>query len=43
VTSYCDWTGVAPAMKARVRWPVDRDDRLERSLANLDRILTAES
>ncbi len=40
VTSYCDWSGVVPAVRARMRWPVVPVDRLERSLANLDTILS---
>jgi ribosomal protein S18 acetylase RimI-like enzyme len=40
VTSYCDWSGVAPAMRARMRWPVVPVDRLERSLLNLEALVT---
>jgi len=40
VTSYCDWSAVPPASKSRIRWPVVPVDRLERSLANLDRLVT---
>jgi GNAT superfamily N-acetyltransferase len=41
VTSYCDWSGVAPASRSRMRWPVVPVDRLERSLANLEALVTA--
>ena len=40
VTSYCDWSAVSPAVKARVRWPVVPVDRLERTLANLEALVT---
>jgi GNAT superfamily N-acetyltransferase/uncharacterized protein YndB with AHSA1/START domain len=40
VTSYCDWSAVPAAVLARVRWPVVPLDRLERSLANLDALVT---
>jgi AcrR family transcriptional regulator/GNAT superfamily N-acetyltransferase len=40
VTCYCDWSAVPPAAKARMRWPVVPLDRLERTLENLDRLVT---
>jgi GNAT superfamily N-acetyltransferase len=40
VTSYCDWSAVAPAVRARMTWPVVPVDRLERSLLNLEALLT---
>jgi GNAT superfamily N-acetyltransferase/uncharacterized protein YndB with AHSA1/START domain len=43
VTSYCDWSGVPASWLARVRWPVVPLDRLERSLANLDTLVTGSS
>jgi GNAT superfamily N-acetyltransferase/uncharacterized protein YndB with AHSA1/START domain len=39
VSSYCDWSAVPPAAKARTRWPVVPLDRLERTLANLEALL----
>ena len=39
VTSYCDWSGVIPAIRARMTWPVVPVDRLEQSLANLAALL----
>jgi GNAT superfamily N-acetyltransferase len=39
VTSYCDWSGVSPAVRARMTWPVVPVDRLERSLVNLAALL----
>jgi len=39
VTSYCDWSAVIPAIRARTRWPVVPVDRLERSLVNLAALL----
>jgi hypothetical protein len=43
VTSYCDWSAVPAAAKARIRWPVVPLDRLERSLANLDTLVTSDT
>jgi hypothetical protein len=40
VTCYCDWSAVPPAAKARTRWPVVPVDRMERTLENLDRLVT---
>ncbi len=39
VTSYCDWSAVIPAIRARMTWPVVPVDRLEQSLANLAALL----
>ena len=39
VTSYCDWSAVIPAIRARMTWPVVPVDRLERSLVNLAALL----
>jgi GNAT superfamily N-acetyltransferase len=39
VTSYCDWSAVPPAVRARMTWPVVPVDRLERSLVNLAALL----
>ena len=40
VTSYCDWSAAQERWKTRVSWPVVPLSMLERSLANLDRLLT---
>jgi len=39
VMSYCDWSGVPAERKARSSWPVVPPSMLERSLANLDRLV----
>ena len=41
VTSYCDWSGAQPNWKARAPWPIVPLASLERSLANLERIVVA--
>jgi hypothetical protein len=40
VTSYCDWSAVSAAAKARLSWPVVPVAALEKSLDNLARIVT---
>jgi GNAT superfamily N-acetyltransferase len=40
VEIYCDWSRVPASAKARRRWPVVPLDRLERSLANLEQLVT---
>jgi hypothetical protein len=43
VTNYCDWSGISAELRARApgRWPIVPVDMLERSLDNLERIVTA--
>ncbi len=41
VTSYCDWSGVSEKWKTCVSWPVVPLTMLEKSLANLDRVVTS--
>ena len=43
VTSYCEWRGVREHRKARSTWPIVPVEMLAKSLANLDRIVTAEA
>jgi hypothetical protein len=40
VSHYCDWTHISDELRARFRWPVVPVDRLERSVDNLDRMVT---
>ena len=43
VTNYCDWTNITPALRARrPDWPIVPVEMLERSVANLDEIATAD-
>jgi uncharacterized protein YndB with AHSA1/START domain len=39
-SNYCDWTGISDKWRERVRWPVVPVDRLERSIENLEHIVT---
>jgi hypothetical protein len=40
VTSYRVWSAVPPSTKVQVQWPVVPVDRLERSLVNLEALVT---
>ena len=40
VTSYCDWSGVPEHRKARSTWPIVPVSMLEKSLVNLERVVT---
>ena len=43
VTNYCDWSGITPELRARrPDWPIVPVAMLERSVANLDALLTGE-
>jgi hypothetical protein len=41
VTNYCDWSRIPEKLKGRITWPVVPVSMLERSLDNLERIVTA--
>ncbi len=41
VTNYCDWSNISDELRARFRWPVVPVERLERSVENLERLITA--
>jgi hypothetical protein len=40
VTNYCDWSKIPEKLKDRIKWPVVPVSMLERSLDNLERIVT---
>jgi len=42
VTNYCDWTNITPELRAlRPDWPIVPVEMLERSVENLERIVTS--
>jgi hypothetical protein len=42
VTNYCDWTNITPELRARrPDWPIVPVEMLERSVANLDALVSA--
>jgi len=43
VTNYCDWSGLPEASRSARQWPIVPVDMLERSMDNLERIVTSES
>lgn len=40
VTNYCDWTGIGEELRSRREWPIVPVEMLERSVHNLERIVT---
>lgn len=40
VTSYCDWSGISDAMRARATFPVVPPEMLNKTLDNLERLVT---
>ena len=43
VTNYCDWSGLPEESRGARQWPIVPVEMLERSLDNLERIVTSDS